>query len=269
MSEPQHLLAGRFGALGVEIDGALAVVTVDRPQVLNALDSGVIADLDRWFAAAALEGSVRAVVLTGAGDKAFVAGADIAEMRSFTAAEALEFARRGQAALDRIAAFPGLTVAAVNGFALGGGCELAMACDLVVAARNARFGQPEVNLGVIPGFGGTQRLVRLVGAQRARELVLTGRQVKADEALALGLAIRVVDEGQAVAAAREIATTVLQKGPLAVRLAKKALDAGSELDLPRGLDQEAALFGLCFASEDQKEGMSAFVEKRRPAFSGR
>jgi len=259
-----------YGTLRVEVEGPLALVSLHRPEALNAISNRVLDDLGRFLEVAAGPGSaVRAVVVTGSGDKAFAAGADIGEMKDFTAEQAFAFARKGQGVLDRIAAFPGVTIAAVNGFALGGGCELAMAFDLVVAARNAVFGQPEVNLGVIPGFGGTQRLVRRVGLQRATELVLTGRRVKADEALELGLCLQVVDEGQAVAASREIARTVLDKGPVAVRLAKQALQAGSELDLPRGLEHEAALFGLCFATADQREGMAAFFDKRKAAFTGR
>ncbi len=262
-------MSERFSTLKLDQDGPLLTLTLHRPAVLNALNSAVLEELGTALHEAEVGGEVRAIVLTGAGEKAFVAGADISEMASFTAAEADAFARKGQAVMDQLAGFPGVTLAAVNGFALGGGCELALACDLLIAASNARFGQPEVSLGVIPGFGGTQRLVRRVGLQRATEMVLTGRTLKADEALSVGLCLKVVEEGQAVFAAQDLARTILGKGPSAVRLAKKALEAGSELDLARGLAQEASLFALCFATSDQKEGMSAFLQKRPAAFTGR
>ena len=248
-------------------DGHIAVLTIDRPTALNALNPEVLAALDRAFARCAAEG-VRQVVLTGAGSKAFVAGADIAAMAELSAAQAEQFAREGQEVLDRIAAYPGVVIAAVNGFALGGGLELAMACDLIVAGANARFGQPEVGLGVIPGFGGTQRLVRLVGLHRARELVLTGRTILADEALRLGLVLEVTAVGEVVARALQIAALVGAKGPVAVRLAKEALATAPDGTLQDGLRAEASLFGRCFTTADQREGMAAFLGKRAPAFTG-
>ncbi len=250
-------------------DGLVALVTIDRPKALNALDPRTVRELGEAFASLPSHGpdAVRAVVLTGGGEKAFVAGADIAAMRELGAVGAARFAGEGQATLDAIEAFPAPVIAAVNGFALGGGCELAMACDLVLAAPNAVFGQPEVALGVIPGFGGTQRLVRRVGAMRARELVYTGRRVKAEEAVALGLALRVVGEGSVVDAALALGATIAAQGPVAVRLAKRAL-LDADPDLRAGLAAERSLFGLCFATADQKEGMSAFVEKRAARFTG-
>ena len=215
------------------------------------------------------QGGIRHVVLTGAGEKAFVAGADIAAMKEMSRGEATVFARRGQRVLHRLTGFSGVTIAAVDGFALGGGMELAMACDLIVASESSRFGQPEVNLGVIPGFGGTQRLVRLVGAQSARELILTGRMVKADEALRLGIAVKVVPQGEALSEALKIADTVAAKGPQAVAWAKTAIRLAEELDLEIGLQEEAELFGRCFETQDQAEGMAAFLEKRPASFAGR
>lgn len=249
-------------------EGGFAIVTIDRPRALNALNQDVLAGLDAAFARGRDEGRL-GVVLTGAGPKAFVAGADIAAMKDLDAGSAESFALSGQEVLGRIADYPGVVIAAVGGFALGGGMELAMACDLIIAASNARFGQPEVNLGVIPGFGGTQRLVRLVGVQRARELVFSGRMVKAPEALSLGIALEVVDEGQAVARALTMLAVVAGKGPVAVKLGKQAVNAHLDGTLADGLAREAALFGQCFASEDQTEGMNAFLEKRTANFTGR
>ena len=248
-------------------DDHTAILTVNRPRALNALNPAVLEALDAALGRCQDEG-IRHIVLTGAGDKAFVAGADIAAMADLTATEAGFFARSGQAVLSRLAAYPGVVIAAVNGFALGGGMELAMACDLIVAAANARFGQPEVSLGVIPGFGGTQRLVRLVGLQRARELVFTGRMLKAPEAQALGIALEVVDAGAARGRALEILGDIATKGPVAVRLAKQALNAHPDGALAEGLATEAELFGQCFGTTDQSEGMAAFLGKRPAEFTG-
>ena len=245
-----------------------AVLTINRPKALNALNLEVINKLGEALAELAGEG-IRHVVITGAGGKAFVAGADIASMRSLTLEEAKNFARRGQRVLHQLTTYPGVTIAAVDGFALGGGMELAMACDLILAGDRSRFGQPEVSLGVIPGFGGTQRLGRLVGAQRARELIFTGRMIKADEAERLGLLLKVVPAGEALQAALELVGSIAKQGPQAIRLAKQAIALSEELDLSIGLQEEAELFALCFETEDQKEGMGAFLEKRPAEFKGR
>jgi enoyl-CoA hydratase len=248
--------------------GSVQLLTIDRPKALNALNRQVLAELDAALvetAAGGVEGA-RAVVLTGGGTKAFVAGADIAAMRDLDAMGALAFAGFGQAVLDRIEALPVPVIAAVNGFALGGGCELAMACDLILAAPNAVFGQPEVRLGVVPGFGGTQRLVRRVGSQRARELLFTGRNVPAAEAVEIGLALRICDD--VLAEALALGEAIAANGPVAVRLCKRAVLDTDGLPLSEGELSERQLFGLCFATADQKEGMAAFVEKRKAAFRG-
>lgn len=251
----------------VELDASgVATVTVDRPEALNALDASVLDGLAE--AARSLRGKARGIVVTGAG-KAFVAGADIASMRALGAAEAEAFARRGHAVGEAFAAFPGPVVAAVNGYALGGGLELAMACDVVVASEKAVVGQPEVKLGVVPGFGGSQRLPRRVGPGVAKWLLMTGETVKADEALRLGIVDRVVPHDQLLAEARRIVEACLANGPLAVASVKRLVDQGAALSLGDALDLEAKAFGAAFATQDQKEGMAAFLEKRKAAFAGR
>jgi len=245
------------------------VFTINRPDALNALNLQVISQLRAALSAAEQDG-VRHVVVTGAGTKAFVAGADIGAMAEMNRGTATQFARHGQRVLHLLTLYPGVTIAAVNGYALGGGMELAMACDLILAAPGAVFGQPEVNLGVIPGFGGTQRLRRRVGPQRARELILTGRNVKAPEAVDIGLALRVVpeEEGTVLEAALALCERLNRKGPQALLRAKQACALAEELDLEVGLQEEAGLFGACFDTADQTEGMAAFLEKRKPAFRG-
>ena len=244
--------------------GNVLCVVIDRPRALNALNRQV---LDELASVLADLGDARAVVITGAGDKAFVAGADIAAMCTLDPVAAVQFAAYGQAVFDRIEALPVPVIAAVNGYALGGGCELTMACDIVLCSSNAVFGQPEVKLGVIPGFGGTQRLVRRVGSQRARELCFTGRNVLAPEAVQIGLALRICES--VVDDAVSLGESIAANGPVAVRLAKRAiLDADG---LPLGAAQigERQLFGLCFATTDQQEGMGAFLEKRKAQFTGK
>lgn len=246
----------------------VGLLTLSRASVLNALNAQLIGELGALLDS--LKGSaLRALVLTGEGQRAFAAGADISEMVNMSAVEAERFAAAGQAALRRLEALPFPTIAAVNGFAFGGGCELAMACDLVLAGPGAVFGQPEVKLGVIPGFGGTQRLVRRVGAQRALELMVTGRNVDADEAVTIGLALRKVED--VVDAALQLGRSIAANGPVAVRLVKRAVLETDGLDLDSGLAAERTLFALCFATADQREGMGAFLARpRRPAaFTGR
>ncbi|MCO4743231.1 MAG: enoyl-CoA hydratase/isomerase family protein [Proteobacteria bacterium] len=252
--------------LRIERQGPIEIWTITRPKALNALNAAVIDALTEAAIAADADADLRAIVLTGEG-KAFVAGADIAAMQSLTPAEAGAFAAKGQAMGERFERLGVPVIAAVNGFALGGGCELAMSCDIVIAGARAKFGQPEVNLGVIPGFGGTQRLARRVGATKALDLCLTGRFVGAEEAVSMGLAARRV-EGDVVEEALAIARTIAAKGPVAVSYAKRAIHENADADLSTGLAAERNLFALCFATSDQSEGMTAFLEKRAAEFTG-
>ncbi|MCK4502033.1 MAG: enoyl-CoA hydratase/isomerase family protein, partial [Desulfuromonadales bacterium] len=247
----------------IEIEDEIAVVTITRPKALNALNQKTLLELQDVFTDFAGDDAVQVIIVTGSGDKAFVAGADIAAMQSLSALEARQFAKFGHQVMRDIEDCPKPVIAAVNGFALGGGCELALGCDIRIAAENARFGQPEVNLGVIPGFGGTQRLARLIGKGRALELIFTGAMIDAAEAYRIGLANKVVPLDQLLETAKKMAGTIISKGPYAVRLAKEAVHNGLELDLERANQYEAELFGLCFATADQKEGMQAFLEKRQ------
>ncbi|MBN2799608.1 MAG: enoyl-CoA hydratase/isomerase family protein [Deltaproteobacteria bacterium] len=251
----------------LERRGPVAIVTINRPKALNALSPEVMVRLGEVIAEVEADRSLRVMILTGAGGKAFVAGADIAEMRGFDILAAERFAEEGQRVLSRMEGLSIPTIAAVSGFALGGGCELAMACDIVLAGPRARFGQPEVKLGVIPGFGGTQRLVRRVGQARALDLVLTGRMVGADEAVSMGIASRKVGE-DVLAEALAVADEIRSAGGVAVSFAKRAVQDHADGDLKAGLAAERHLFALCFASEEQAEGMSAFLEKRPAAFAG-
>lgn len=246
------------------------ILTVARPEKLNALNAAVLDDLAAAIDAAENDSGLRCVILTGAGEKAFIAGADIGELARLSPLEGREHARRGQALLDRISALPMPTIAAINGFAYGGGLELAMACTLRVASENARMGLPETSLGILPGYGGTQRLARLVGPARAMELVLTAEKgLTAVEAERIGLVNRVVPAGQALAGALEIARKIAGNGPVACRYAMEAIRRGMEMPLAEGQLLEATLFGLCAATSDTQEGMSAFLEKRPAKFAGR
>ena len=247
----------------------ILTVTVNRPEKLNALNVDVLEGLRQAFHAAKPDGGVGAVILTGAGEKAFVAGADITTFPSLDPATARDYARRGQVVLDLIENLGKPVIAAVNGFALGGGCELAMACTVRLASRNARLGQPEVNLGLIPGYGGSQRLPRLVGKGRALELILTGDAITAEEAWRIGLVNRVVEPAELMPAARELARKILGKAPIAVRYALEAVNQGLEMPFEEAETHEAALFGLCVATSDMKEGVAAFLEKRPAKFTGR
>ena len=247
----------------------VAVVTVSRPQVLNALNAATITELLEAFERLRDDGAVRAVVLTGAGERAFVAGADIAELARLGPAEARDVARRGNALCALIAGCGKPVIAAVNGFALGGGCELAMACTLRLAADTARIGQPEINLGIIPGYGGTQRLPRLIGAGPALEMLLTGKPVTAEEARRLGLVNRVVPAAELLDEAGALAADLAAKPPVAVKFILDAVRCGTQMSLDEGCDYEAALFGVVAATEDKREGTQAFLDKRRPEFKGR
>lgn len=241
-------------------------LTVNRPTKLNALNVATVTELDRAVAEAAADSSVSALVVTGAGEKAFVAGADIAELNGLGPEQAKEFGLRGQAVFGRLERLTKPVVAAVNGYALGGGCELAMACHMRVASSNAVFGQPEVKLGLIPGYAGTQRLPRIVGRGRALEMLLTGRNVAADEALAIGLVNRVVAPEELVAEVGRLLKPILENGPTAVGHCIEAVLHGTDMPFDDACLLEATLFGLCAASDEMREGTSAFLEKRRPSF---
>jgi enoyl-CoA hydratase/carnithine racemase len=252
-----------------EKKGAVAYVTVNRPKVLNALNTPTWTDLRTAFEDARDDDSVRGVILTGAGEKAFIAGADISELAHATALEAEESSRFGQKVLDLIENLGKPVIAAVNGFALGGGCETAMACTIRIAVETAKFGQPEVKLGLLPGGGGTQRLPRLVGKGRALQIILSGGMISAAEAYRIGLVNEVVAAANLIASAEEILKQIASNPPVSVRLSLQAVNKGMDTSQSEGFALEASYFGLCAATEDKKEGTSAFLEKRQPQFHGR
>ena len=245
-------------------DGILRL-TIDRPKVLNALNAQTVGEIHRAFQEARDDDAVRAVIVTGGGEKAFVAGADINELAAQTPISGKETAQRGQEVLQFIERFPKPVIAAVNGFALGGGCELALACDFIYASEHAKFGQPEVKLGIIPGFGGTQRLARRVGIAKAKELCMTGDMVDAAEALRIGLADAVWPAGELIAKARDVAGRIAANGPLAVAEVKRLVQLGQSTTLEHALALEQQAFGLLFSTADQREGMTAFLAKPRRA----
>lgn len=244
------------------------LLTLNRPKALNALNAQTLDELALVIAQVAADGAARVLLVTGSGEKAFVAGADISEMQNYTPEQARAFSEKGMRVMHALEALPVPVIALVNGYALGGGCELAMACDWILAADNAVFGQPEVNLGIPPGFGGTQRLTRLVGRAMALELLTTARQVKADEALRIGLANHVYPAVELRSKGIEMARTIAAEGPVAVRLAKQAAQRGQDLDLANACMLETSAFALAFATQDQQEGMRAFLEKRAAKFKG-
>ncbi len=249
--------------VNVDLQGAVAVLTIDRPKALNALNPEVLADLK-----AAFEGidqnAVRCVVLTGAGDKSFVAGADIGSMSTMTKAEGEAFGKLGNDIFLMIESFPLPVIAAVNGFALGGGCELAMSCDIRICSDNAMFGQPEVGLGITPGFGGTQRLARLVGMGMAKQLLYTARNIDAAEALRIGLVNAVIPQAELLDAALKMAGQIAKNAPIAVRACKKAVNEGMQVSIDKAVDIEEKLFGDCFETHDQVEGMACFLSREKP-----
>ncbi len=249
-------------------DGIL-VVTIDRPKVLNALNAETVDEIGRVFAEAREDAAVKAVIVTGGGEKAFVAGADINELAQKNPISGKETSERGQEIFGRIEKFPKVVIAAINGFALGGGCELALACHIRIASEKAQIGLPEVTLGIIPGYGGTQRMARLLGKGKALELILTGDRIAAPDAERIGLVNRVVPAEQLMGAAEEMARKIASRGPLAVRAAIEAVNAGLEMAFDDGQFLEATLFGLLCATEDTKEGLRAFIEKRAAEFKGR
>ena len=253
----------------VEIRDRVLILSVDRPKVLNALNAQTVEEIGRVFSEAREDQNVGAVIITGAGEKAFVAGADINELAQKSPITGKETSERGQMILSGIERFPKPVIAAINGFALGGGCELAMACHMRIAADNAQIGLPEVTLGIIPGYGGTQRMARLVGKAKALELICTGDRIHAVDAERIGLVNRVVPAGQAVSAAEELARKIMSRSPVAVRAAIEAVNSGLDMPFEAGQFLEATLFGLLCASEDMKEGMAAFLDKRPAKFPGR
>ena len=249
--------------VNVDLQGAVAVLTIDRPKALNALNPEVLADLK-----AAFEGidqnAVRCVVLTGAGDKSFVAGADIGSMSTMTKAEGEAFGKLGNDIFLMIEGFPLPVIAAVNGFALGGGCELGMSCDIRICSDNAMFGQPEVGLGITPGFGGTQRLARLVGMGMAKQLLYTARNIDAAEALRIGLVNAVIPQAELLDAALKMAGQIAKNAPIAVRACKKAVNEGMQVSIDKAVEIEEKLFGDCFETHDQVEGMACFLSREKP-----
>ncbi len=253
----------------VDQDGGVLVITINRPKVLNALNAATLAELMLALEAAASNDSVRAVVLTGSGEKSFVAGADINELAVQTPVGGREHARHGQRVFNRIERLGKPVIAAVNGFALGGGCELAMSCTIRLAADHAKFGQPEINLGLIPGYAGSQRLPRLIGRGRAQELLLTGDMIGADEAYRIGLVNHVFPAASLMDEAKKLAHLLAAKAPVAVRYILDAVARGLEMPFPEAEDHEATLFGLVSTTEDMREGTAAFLEKRKAQFKGR
>ncbi len=243
-----------------EVDGAVATITINRPKALNALNSQVLEELDATLDAVDLD-TVRCLILTGAGEQSFVAGADIGEMSTLTKAEGEAFGKKGNDVFRKLETFPIPVIAAVNGFALGGGCEISMSCDIRICSDNAIFGQPEVGLGITPGFGGTQRLARVIPVGMAKELIYTTRKIKADEAYRVGLVNAVYPQEELLPAAQKMAAGIAMQAPIAVRNCKKAINEGLQVDMDAALVIEEKLFGDCFETEDQKAGMGNFLEK--------
>ncbi|MPM17030.1 Short-chain-enoyl-CoA hydratase [bioreactor metagenome] len=250
----------------LEKEGNLAIVTINRPKALNALNSETLQDLDLVLENLESDKNIYCVVLTGSGEKAFVAGADISEMKDLSEEEGKEFGLLGNRVFRRLEKLDKPVIAAISGFALGGGCELAMACDIRIASERARFAQPEAGLGITPGFGGTQRLPRLVGEGKAKELIYTCAMIKADEALRIGLVNKVVPLESLMEEARAMANLIIANAPIAVKLCKDAINRGMQVDMDSAIVIEAEDFGKCFSTEDQKEGMTAFIEKRNKNF---
>mgnify|MGYP002625353844 CR=1 FL=1 len=247
----------------LEKKGQIAVAAIDRPKALNALNSAVLDELNELLDAVRRDAEIRVLILTGSGEKAFVAGADIGEMCSLTKAEGQAFGKKGNDVFRRLECLPIPTIAAVNGYALGGGCELSMACDIRICSDTAVFGQPETGLGITPGFGGTQRLARLIGPGMAKQLIYSAKNIKADEALRIGLVNAVYPAEELMGAAEKLAETIARNAPIAVRACKTAINEGLALPIDEAIVLEETLFGSCFETEDQREGMGAFLEKRR------
>jgi enoyl-CoA hydratase len=253
----------------ISSEGEIGILTINRPKALNALNIETLKEIQTGIQEIGNDTAIKVVIITGTGEKAFVAGADILEMKGMNSVEALNFSKRGHLTLKMIQDLDRPVIAAVNGFALGGGAELALACDFIYASDNSKFGLPEVTLGVFPGFGGTQRLPRLIGKGMAKEMILTGKMITAQEALQIGLVNKVVPQAALMEEAKKVAAQIAGNGAMGVRLAKQVIDSGFNMDLLEACSLESYAFGISFATEDQKEGMTAFVEKRRPNFKGR
>lgn len=251
-----------------QVEEGIATITFNRPKALNALNAALLGELSDALDKIAADEDIRVLILTGSGDKAFVAGADITELATFSSLSAKNFATFGQDVIDKLQKLPIIVIAAVNGFALGGGTEIAVACDFIYASENAKFGQPEINLGLIPGFGGTQRLPRLIGTNMAKELIFTGKMISADEALHIGLVNKVVPPDLLMEAVMKTAGEIATKGKVSLREAKQAVNKGMDVDLATGCNIEIDAFAISFASPDAKEGTTAFVEKRKAEFKG-
>ena len=245
-----------------EQEGFVGVVTINRPKALNALNSGVLEELEATFDQVDLE-TTRVIILTGAGTKSFVAGADIAEMSTLTKEEGEAFGKKGNDVFRKIETFPLPVIAAVNGFALGGGCEISMSCDIRICSENAVFGQPEVGLGITPGFGGTQRLARIIGVGKAKEMIYSASNIKAEEAYRIGLVNAVYPQEELMDMAKKLANKIARNAPIAVRACKSAMNEGLDVDMDKAIVVEEKAFGSCFETEDQVEGMKAFLEKRK------
>jgi enoyl-CoA hydratase len=253
----------------LSFEGEIGILAINRPKALNALNIETLRDIQAGIQEVRDHSELKVLIMTGSGEKAFVAGADIAEMKGMNSMEALNFAKLGHLTLKMIQDLDRPVIAAVNGFALGGGTEIALACDFIYASENARFGLPEVTLGIFPGFGGTQRLPRLIGKGKAKELILTGKMIPAQEAYQMGIVNRVFPQASLMEETKKVALQVAANGTIGVRLAKMVVDAGFNMDLTEALTLESYAFSFAFATEDQKEGMTAFVEKRKPNFKGK
>jgi enoyl-CoA hydratase len=258
-----------FKNILLSVDNEIGLLTINRPKVLNALNIETLKELQAAIQEVKGDASIKVLIITGAGEKAFVAGADIQEMKDMNSVAALTFSKLGHDTMKMIQDLDRPVIAAVNGFALGGGSEIALACDFIYASENARFGLPEVTLGVFPGFGGTQRLPRLIGKGMAKELIMTGKMVGAQEALQMGMVNRVWPQASLMEETKKVAAQIAGNGPIGVRLAKMVVNSGFDIDLAEACSMESVAFGLCFTTEDQKEGMKAFAEKRKPRFQGR
>ncbi len=262
------LTAMNYKNIKIELNGSTAILTLHRPEVLNALNAEIKEEASKALKELNDNPNILAIILTGSGEKAFSAGADINELKNLTPMEGLERSLSGQKLSLQIESLDKPVIAAVNGFALGGGCELALACDIRIASEKAKFGQPEVNLGIIPGFGGTQRLPRIVGKGKAMELILTGDIIDAQEALRIGLVEKIAPPEKLMETAKEMAQKIAAKGPIAIKLCKKAIHEGLQMDIDRGLALESSYFGAVCSTKDKLEGLSAFLEKRKPQFKG-